>query len=73
MAAETRGRVAAKQASDSFPWIGVGDLSEIQRLQAEHTAKLQRVSNFQLAGPEKLTGADDPRHALRNNGGLADW
>ena len=40
VAAETRGRVAAQQASGSLPWIGVDDPSELQRLQAEHTAKL---------------------------------
>ena len=33
---------------------------------------MQIVSNFQLDGPDKLTGADDPRHALQENGGLAD-
>ena len=44
----------------------------MQRLQAEHTAKLQIISNFQLGGPENLTGADDPRHDLQENEGLAD-
>ena len=29
-------------------------------------------SILQLDGPEKLTGADDPRHALQENGGVAD-
>ena len=32
---------------------------------------MQRIQNFQLGGPEKLIGADDPRHALQENGGLA--
>ena len=41
----------------------VRDPSDMQRLQAD--------SNFQLGGPEKITGADDPRHALQKNGGLA--
>ena len=50
VAAETRGRVAAQRASGSLPWIGVDDPTEMQRLQTEHTAKLQKVSNFQ---PEK--------------------
>ena len=72
VAAETRRRVAAQQASGSLPWIIVDDPSELQRLQAEHTAKLQRVSNFQLGGPEQLTGDDGPRHALQEHGGLAD-
>ena len=26
---------------------------------------MQRVQNFQLGGPEKLIGADDPRHAVQ--------
>ena len=72
VAGETRGHVAAQQASGSFLWIGVDDPSEVQREQAEHTAKLQRVSNFQLGGLGKLTGADAPRHSLQKNGGLAD-
>ena len=72
VAAEARGRVAAQQASGSLPWIGVDDPSDFQRLQAEHAVRMQRISNFQLGGPEKLTGANDPRHALQRNGGLAD-
>ena len=52
VAAETRRRVAVVQAAGSLPWIGVDDASETQRLQAEHAAKLQRVYNFQLGGPE---------------------
>ena len=60
------------EASSSLPWIGVDDPSDAQRLQAEHAVRLQESANFQLGGPEKLTGANDPRHALRRNGGLAD-
>ena len=52
-AVETRGRAAAQQASGSLPWIGVDDPS-VQRLQAEHTANFQMVTNFQLGGPEKV-------------------
>ena len=62
-AAETRGRV---------PWIGVDDPSEMQRLQAEHSAKMQIISNLQLGGSENLAAADDPRHALQEKRGLAD-
>ena len=32
---------------------------------------MQRIQNFQLGGPEKLVGADDRRHALQEDGGLA--
>ena len=41
-------------------------------MQAEHAAKMQIISIFQLGAPEKLTGTDDPRHILQENGGLAD-
>ena len=33
---------------------------------------MQESANFQLGGPEKLTAADDPQHALQKNGGLAN-
>ena len=66
VATATRGRVAAQ------PWIGVGDPSKTQRLQAEHAIRIQRSSNFQLCGSEKVTGADDPRHAVQKDGGPAD-
>ena len=57
----------------TLPWIGVNDSAEERRLQADHAARLQESSNFQLRGPEKLlTGAHDPRHALQKSGGLAD-
>ena len=48
------------------------DPSEEQRLQAVHATRQQETANFQLGGPEKFTGADDPRHALQKNGDLAD-
>ena len=54
----------------NLPWIGVDDPSETQRLQAEHAAQVENVSNVQLGGSETLTGADDPRHTLQSNGGL---
>ena len=72
VAAETRGRVAAQLASGSLPWMGVDNPSDIQHLQAAHAVRLQETANVQPGGPGKLTGADDPRHALQKNGGLAD-
>ena len=48
------------------------DSAEEHRLQADHAARLQESANFQLGGPEKLTGAHDPRHVLQKSGGLAD-
>ena len=67
VAAETRGRVAAQQASGCLPWIGVDDLSDIQHLQAVHAVRLQGTANFQFGGPGKFTGSDHPRHALQKN------
>ena len=64
VAAETRGIIAARQAAGTIPWIGVNGSAEEQRLQADHAARLQESANVQLGGPEKLTGAHDPRHAL---------
>ena len=72
VAAETRRCIAARQAAGSLPWIGVDDPSEEQQLQAYHATRVQETANFQLGGPEKLTGADDQQHALQENGGLAD-
>ena len=71
-AAEARGSIAARQAAGTFPWIGVNDSADKQRLQAGHAARLQESVNFQLGGTEKLTCAHDPRHALQKSGGLAD-
>ena len=70
VAAETRRRVAAQQVAGSLPWVV--DPSDVRRQQAEHAVRTQRHYNLQLGGAEKLSGADDPRHALQENGGLAD-
>ena len=72
VAAETRERMAAQQAAGNLPWIGVDDASELQQLRADHAPLMQESADFQLGGPEKRTGAHDPRHALWKNGGLAD-
>ena len=72
VAAEARGSIAARQAAGTFPFVGVNDSAEEQRLQADHAARLQESANFQLGGPAKLTGAHDPRHALQKNDGLAN-
>ena len=53
-AAETRRRVAARQAAGSLPWIGVEDKLEEQRLQADHATRVQESANFQLGGPLRL-------------------
>ena len=72
VAAEAPGSIAARQAAGTLPWIGVNDSAQEQRLQADHAARLQESENFQLGGPEKLTGAHDPLHVLQKSGGLAD-
>ena len=53
-------------------WIGTDDPVEEQRLQAEHNRKVQQIQDYQLGGSERHIGADDSRHALQENGGLAD-
>ena len=56
-------------AARTRPWIGAGDSLHERRLQDEQRDRVQRIENFQLGGPEKLIGADDPRHAPQVNGG----
>ena len=65
-------RMAAEQAAGRLPWIGVADDAELQQSRADHATRLQESANVQHGGPEKRTGAHDPRHALQKNGGLAD-
>ena len=31
------------------------------------------LKNLGLGGPEKLTGADDPQHAVQEKGGFVDF
>ena len=49
VAAETRGRVCAQQAAGNLQWTRVDDPSEVQRLHAEHAAKMQTF--FSLVDP----------------------
>ena len=65
VAADTRLNIAQRDAR-TLPWIGTG-----RTVQTEHISELQRIHVFQLGGPDKHIGADDPRHALYENGGLA--
>ena len=68
-------RNARKQslaASGGHPSLDWRQRPEVQRLQADHAARLQESANFQLGGPEKLTGEHDPQHALQKSGCLAD-
>ena len=43
-----------------------------RRPQDDQRNRLERIQNVHLGGPGKLIGADDPRHTLQENGGLAD-
>ena len=61
VAAETRGRIAARQVAGTLLWIGFAIVSRPRKPSAR---------NSQL--PEKRTRALDPQHALQKNGGLAD-
>ena len=73
VAAEAQTRVAAQQAGGNLPWFGVDDPSQMQRLQTDYAERMQKISNFQLGGPEKLTGADDPFSCFATKWrGLAD-
>ena len=72
VAAEVRLNASAQQAARTLPWIGTDNPVE-ERLQAEHHSKnSEQIHDFQLGGSEKHVGADDPRQALQENGGLAD-
>ena len=70
-AAETRLRIAEHQAAGTFRWIGTHDPADAERLPDGQRSRMHRIRNFQLGGLEKLIGADDPRHALQDKGGLA--
>ena len=62
VAAETRGCVAASRRQATFRGL-------VLMTHQKYSACKQ---NFHLGGPEKLTGADDPRHALQEHVGLAN-
>ena len=54
------------------PWDGAYSDGDVQRLRDGYQSKMQQLQHFQPGGPEKLVGADDPRHTLQESGGLAD-
>ena len=73
VAAEARLRIAEQQAAGTLPRIGAQDPVDAERRQDEQRSRMHRIHNFQLGGPDQFIGADDPRHALQENGGLADF
>ena len=70
VAAEARPRVAVQEAARTSP--GSHDSLHERRQQDEQHSWMQRIQNFQPRVPEKLIEGDDPRHAIQENGGLAD-
>ena len=73
VAAEALFVLLNQQAAGSLPWIGTHDPADAERLPDEQCSRMQRIYIIQLGGPEWLVGADDPRHAVQENGGLADF
>ena len=72
VAAEAR-LCVAEQTSRLNPLLGSAHDSLHERhLQEEQHNRMHQIRNFQVGGPGKLVEADDPRHALQENGGLAD-
>ena len=65
--------VAGHQAAGIVPWVGAHSVENVQRVHGEHRSRMHLLKNFRLGSPEKLTGANDPRHALQEHGGLADF
>ena len=68
VAAEARMCVAMQQAARTLG----GDSLHERRSQDQQRNRMQRIQSFQFEGAKKLIGADDPPHALQENGGLAD-
>ena len=62
--AETRWRIAARQAAGSLPWIGGRSVrrTAIASRSRDQSARNRQLPAWQL---EKLWGADDPQHALQ--------
>ena len=57
----------------TVPWVATNSQEDWQRLQNTRQSTMLVLQNFQPGGPEKNTGADDSRHALQENRGLADF
>ena len=70
VAVEARVHVAERLATRTLPWSGANDHEEVQRLQNTYQSTMLLLQNFQRGGPEKLKGADDPRHALKGDGDM---
>ena len=62
VASETRLHIAEKQAAGTLSWVGAHD-ADVEKLQEEHQNRMTLLQNIRLGGPEKLIGAEDPRHA----------
>ena len=73
VASKARLHEAEQQAAGTLPWVGAHDSADAERLQGEQCGRMHLIQNFRLGGPEQLIGAVDPRHALQENGGPADF
>ena len=58
VAAEARLHVAGQQLAGIVPWVGAMSNEEMQRLQDKCQCNMLLLQNFQLVGPDRLTGAD---------------
>ena len=68
--AEARLHIAGQRAG-IIPWVGYRDGGKGSEMNIR--ALCTYLKNLSLRGPENLTGADDPRHALQEKGGLVDF
>ena len=73
VAAEAQQHRAGNKRQESFLVLARAVMKTCNGSMKSIGAECTYFENFQLGGPEKLTGADDPRHALQENGGLADF
>ena len=63
VAAEARSCVATQEAARTLPWIDT-DTHCTRSVYEMKRDRMQKIQNFQHGGPEKLIGADDPRHDM---------
>ena len=68
--AEARLQIAGQRAG-IIPWVGYREGGKGSEMDIRATCTY--FKNLSLRGPENLTGADDPRHALQEKGGFADF
>ena len=70
VAAEARLHAAGQQSAGVVPWVGSHD-EDVRGSELYHS-RTHQLQHFQLGGPDKLTGADEPWHTLQESVVLAD-